>query len=358
MRSSKVLRFTGLLCVLLWFPIGSSVRAACVLDVPPQTADGTLWRHLGRDCSQAEREDLSISAQEVLAAFKDGRGVDLVGVVVIGDVNLEQLPEVPVSELQIDSPHLRRRIQERNLKAVRVIAGPLSIRDSMVRGFFGWAGKGLIVVKGPVRMTGTTFERPVDLSRAAFLGPVDFSEAVFLREAFFIEDQFERPVRFEKTAFGPHSRFFRAVFGDSVTFLRAGFNGLAEFIEVTFDKEASFSRSYFKMGTGFSGSRFRGPLDFSEAMFEREVYFLFTVFEGDAYFRRSTFRGEADFSDAQFKAGDDFSKVFFNLDPRFVRTKFSGGPPSVGLQDARTLYLIAAILMAFTLFFVFILRRQ
>jgi len=356
-----LLRLIPLLFLLLPIRFAESrVSGECVIDRAPSGPAAPFLRHLGKDCSERERDTHAVRAGEVLTALKEGNGVDLAGVVITGDLMLDELPFVAVETLAVPSPRIQAAILKSNVKKIRVVPGPISIRNSVMRGILATNVKdGLLLVKGPVTMTGSTFERAVDFSRTAFLGPVDFSEAILLREAFFIEGLFDQAARFEKTAFGVHSRFHKAEFADTVTFHRAGFNGPAEFIQVSFGKDARFSQTYFKMGTGFSGSHFHGSLDFSEAVFDRATFFMFTVFDGDAYFRRATFRAEANFADAQFKGVDDFSKVFFNVEPRFTRTKVSGARPSPGgLQDPRFLYGIAAALLVFSAAFIFMLRKR
>ncbi len=337
-----------------------AVWGACVMERERPDQPAAFVRHLGSGCTEQEREAQAVKADDIVAALKAGKAVDIAGAMIVGDLLFDTLPPVKVGTLSGAPSMLHEALRTQPAAEVRRIAGPITMTQSVVRGTIGTQRKdGYAVVEGPVTMTGTTFERAADFSRTAFLGPADFSEAVFLSQAFFIQALFARPARFEKTAFGPHSRFHRAVFGEPVTFLRAGFNGLAEFLEVTFEKEASFSRTYFKMGTGFSGSRFRGILDFSEALFEREVFFTFTVFEQDAYFRRTTFRGTADFSDARFKGLDDFSKVMFTVEPRFARVQAGEPRPTPGgLQDPRVLYGIAAVLFIFTLLFLVSLRKR
>jgi uncharacterized protein YjbI with pentapeptide repeats len=354
-----------LICLCAWFLLlsrpDSSVEAACSVDRSPAGPAASLTLRLGKDCTQQDRDAQMVPAGDLLAAIAEGKGIDLVGAVVTGDLLLDRLPVQAVRAVALPnlSMPIQRAIEHQSLKEIRVIAGPVSIRDSVVRGMISTRIKdGIIVFQQPLTLTGTTFEQAVDLSQAAFAGPVDLSQAIFLKEGFFIHALFAQAARFEKTALGLHSRFHRAQFVGPVTFHRAGFNGLAEFIQVTFDQDASFAQAYFRGGTGFSGSRFRGLSDFSEAVFEREAFFMFAVFEQDAYFRRVTFRAEANFSDSEFKGLDDFAKAFFTTEPKFTRAKVSGTPPKRGgLQDPRVLYVIAAVLFAFTLVFVFILRK-
>lgn len=338
----------------------ATVLGACVMERERPGETAAFVRHLGPECTEQDREAQAIKAEEVAAALASGRGVDISGALIIGDLLFDTLPLVKAEAIPNLPASVLEALRAKQITEVRQLAGPVAVTRSVVRGGIGSRlREGYLIVQEPVILTGTTFERTADFSRTVFLGRVDGSDAVFLSPVLFVQARFMQPVRFEKTAFGPHSRFHRSVFGAPASFLEAGFNGLAEFLEVTFEEDVSFSRTYFKMGTGFSGSRFGGVLDFSEAVFEREAFFTFALFEQDAYFRRATFRGTADFSDAQFKGLDDFSKVMFDAQPNFSRVKASGPRRSPGgLQDPRVLYVIAAILAAFTLMFLLKMRKS
>ena len=345
--------------LLLWLILGAptAVRAdgCSVNDV---RTDKAFTVHLTGTCTTQERERHAVGAGQLLAALQAGKEVDLEGAVVTGDLSLLFLPPVPAATRRDLPPHIPDIIRTRNLKDVRYVPGPWSLRNCLVRGAIRTGiQEGLIVIGGAVTMTGTTFERGLDLSLTAFGGPVDFSRAILLREGYFIRTIFSQPARFEQTAFGTHTRFHKTVFAQPVTFHRAGFNGLAEFLDVTFERDARFSQTYFRMGAGFSGDRFQGSADFSETVFDREAYFLFAVFEGDAYFRRATFRGVADFSDADFRQLDDFSKVLFAGEPQFARTKVNRTRTAGGLQDPRILSVIAAGLALFAIVFAILLKR-
>lgn len=333
--------------------------AACT-EEPAPTGENVLWKHLGKDCSDRERIQRAVTGEEILAALNVGKGIDLAGVVVAGDVILDALPTQPMEKLAGFSQSELGAIRSLDVSEVRLIAGALSIRDSDVKGTLATKLKdGYLVIRGPVTLTGTTFEQPVDFSQTLFLEPVDGADSIFLREAYFISGRFLQPVRFANTAFGPHSRFHRAHFYDAVNFQQAGFSGLSEFLEVTFDKDVNLSRTSFKQGTGFSGARFRALLDFSEAVFDREAFFTFTVFEGDAYFRRATFRSVADFSDAEFKGVDDFAKVLFEQTPRFVRVKRPAeGARPLGLQNPNIQLAITLSLLLFSALLVVYLMKS
>jgi len=283
-----------------------------------------LTRHLAADCTEAERAAQAITAAEILAALKDGRGVDLERVLVLGDLALDQLPVAAAGERALLPGTLGEVLQAEGGDA-RILAGPVIMKDCVLQGSLqSHLETGLLAVKAPVILTGTRVEGTLDLSRVAFGAALDLSHAVLLGRGFFIHAWFSQPARFEETAFGVHTRFHRATFMAPVTYRRAVFTGLAEFLEVRFRQGADFSEAAFAMGTGFSGSRFNGRADFSGAHFDREAFFTFTVFEKEASFRHTTFDAATDFSDAQFQGAEDFSDARFGGPRRFVGTQPPG----------------------------------
>lgn len=329
--------------VALCGPMISPAAADCLVESKGGSSQALFKIHLSTGCTDAERESRAIDASNVLAALKQGRAIDLSGVVIRGDVVLDTLP---VSS----DPPIVDGVTTQQDKEVRVVAGGVSIVNSMVRGTIKHqSALGLLLFTGPVTFAGTTFEQPVDLSRSVFIEPVTLSGAVFLRESYFVQGRFLRVLTCEKAAFGPHTRFHRSQFRGPVTFQQSGFSGLAEFLEVEFERDANFSRTYFKLGTGFSGSRFHGMADFSEALFDREAFFPFVIFEGDAFFRRATFRSTADFSNTEFQGRDDFAKVLFERGPEFVGAKRTGREKyPLGLESQKVQYAITLSLLVFS----------
>ncbi|MBI3807460.1 MAG: pentapeptide repeat-containing protein [Nitrospirae bacterium] len=337
---------------LLWLPLGAAALN-CQMETPPSGFGVALTRHLGAGCTEQEREAQAVDAAQLLQAFKEGKGVDLSGVVVRGDLSLDALPVSPL-------PPEFEGMKELQGHELRVIPGSMMIVNSVVRGAIKHrSAQGLLVVKGPVTFSGTRFEQVVDLSRVVFIQPVTLSGAVFLRESYFVQGRFLRDVFAEKTAFGPHTRFHRSVFQGPVTFQQSMFNGMAEFLEVGFEKGANLSRTYFKLGTGFSGSRFQGLADFSHAAFDREAFFTFTQFDRDADFRQATFRSTADFSDASFKGQDDFSTALFEKGSQFTRASRSATVPAPPERDnAVVQYVVIFMLLTFgALLIIYRIRR-
>lgn len=338
-------RWLGLVVVAaaIWGGVVEGSATACEVKTGSTRGETVLTLSLGADCSDAERERHAVEATQLIAAFKQGQGVDLSGVVVRGDLLLDVLTASLV-------PQDLKGIAAIDSKDVRVVQGAVSIVNSIVReGIRHQSAQGLLVFRGPVTFTGTRFEQTVDLSRSVFMQPVSLSGAIFLRESYFVQARFLSDLVSEKTAFGPHTRFHRARFHGPATFQQSGFNGLAEFLEVEFERDANFSRTYFKLGTGFSGSRFRGMADFSESLFDREAFFPFVIFEGDAFFRRATFRSTADFSNAEFRGRDDFAKVLFERGPEFSGAKRTGREKDpLGLENPKVQYAITLSLLVFS----------
>jgi hypothetical protein len=316
------------------------VEAGCVVDDAAPGQQGRVKVHLDAACTAADRQTHAVKASTLLAALKQGQTIDLEGVVVRGDLELETLPVVT------DPPAVEGIS---GLKEVRVIAGGVSIVNSVVQGkIVHRSDDGTLLFSGPLTLRGTTFEQTVDLSRSVFTQPVILSGAVFLAEGYFVQGRFLREFTGEKTAFGTHTRFHRSQFHGPVTFAQSGFTGLAEFLEVRFDQDANLAQTYFKSGTGFSGSQFSRLADFSEALFDGDAFFTYARFDGDVFFRRATFRATADFDDAQFNAREDFSKVFFEKGPQFARAKRAGNPQNLGLENPQIQYAITLSLLVFS----------
>jgi uncharacterized protein YjbI with pentapeptide repeats len=338
---------------LLSLPIGATA-SNCQLESLASESAVTLTRHLGAGCTEQEREARVVDAAQLMQAFKEGKGIDLSGVIIRGDVSLDMLPVVPL-------PPELEGMKELQGREIRVIPGSMTIVDSVMRGAIRHgSAQGFLVIKGPVTFSGTKFEQVVDLSRTVFTQPVILSGVKCLRESYFVQGRFLREVFAENTSFGPHTRFHRSVFQEPVTFRQSRFNGLAEFLEVVFEKDVNLSRTYFKLGTGFSGSRFHGLADFSEASFDRDAFFTFTLFDGDANFHGVTFRSTADFSDASFKRRDDFSKAVFEKGSQFTRTtRSTTGEVPPGPENRTVPYaIISSILVFGTLLIVYLIRSR
>ena len=80
---------------ILWLPLGAAA-SNCQVETPASGPGVALTRHLGADCTEQEREARAVDAAQLLQAFRDGKGVDLSGVVIRGDLSLDTLPVGPL----------------------------------------------------------------------------------------------------------------------------------------------------------------------------------------------------------------------------------------------------------------------
>lgn len=324
--------------------------AECTTEAGGKNATAVFTLHLNSTCTEAEREARAVSAQDLMRALAAGKGIDLAGVVIQGDLVLDELPAQKVAAVQGLSLEDRRVLEGLNDEEVHVIRGPFVIKHSRVKGrIVNRLTRGFLLMTGPVVLVHTAFAGLVDLSRTVFLGLVDGSNAKFEQESYFVQDRFTQGAMFSDTRFGPHARFHRSKFSGSAIFRGADFAGLTEFLEVVFEQDANFARAAFHLGTGFSGAHCRGKCDFSSTQFDREAFFLFAMFDRAVTFASARFNSQADFSDAAFKETDNLAQATFARAPVLTRTArvtpVIPGPSQAGpFSQVLTIVLLMAAL--------------
>ena len=345
------IRSVSLFCVVIWVAGAPLSWGGCRVE---EGADRRVMvRELKGTCGEEDRHALAVSADDVLTALHQGRGVALKGVVLTGDLPLDRLNLQPFEPGLIGHPAIVARIEAERVSAVRVIDGPFIFEDVEMMDILatsprfrrGKPEKAYVVVRGPVSLRGSTIRRSMDLSRMVFLDRADFSGMHIGYEGFFMRAVFARDADFTRASFGTHSRFHRARFLGKAVFTETQFHGLAEFLEVSFDEGAGFSRARFFQGTGFSGSRFHKTLDMSEARFDREAYFRFAEYQDTADFHRALFRNTADFTEARFQGAVDFRKAVFEH-PHLVSGVDLPGPgdeAGASVRDRDFLLLILSL---------------
>jgi hypothetical protein len=330
--------------------------AGCVAEAPATGSEAGLVIHLLPSCTQAEREAHAVRGEAVMDAIVRGRPVDLLGVIVRGDLIFDHLVVQTTVRSPVPGPDRANHEDRAGGNGQRIVREALSLRDSVVLGAVRHrSADGTLRFEGPVNFYGSRFKEGVDLSRSVFQEPVELSGATFEKEAYFVQGQFAQQVGCRETKFGPSTRFHRSVFLGSVNCTGALFDGTAEFLEVKFEQPAVFERSRFGLGTGFSGSRFKGRVSFSEAIFSRETFFGFVAFESEAVFAGAQFLGSVDFSNAEFWQQDDLAKARFDQPPLFDQTKRLEPAQPAGLLQSRNgqyvltiaLLIVASLLVAY-----------
>lgn len=297
------------------------LRAECTAEISGTGATAAFTLHLSSSCTEAEREARAIPAQDLLRVLAEGKGLDLAGVVIQGDLLLDELPAQKAEAVRDLSPEDRLVLDGFKDEDVHVIRGPFVIKNARVKGrIINRLKRGVLLITGPVVLAHTRFSGLVDVSRTVFLGLVDGSSAMFEQESYFVQDRFTQGAMFLETKFGPHARFHRSIFAGPAIFRGATFHGLAEFLEVTFAQDANFSQASFRMGTGFSGAHCRAKCNFSSAQFDGDAFFLFALFDRPVTFASARFGSQADFSDASFIGSDDLAEATFARAPLLTRT--------------------------------------
>lgn len=330
--------------------------AVCVAESSPTGIEAGLVVHLSPSCTQAEREAHAVRGEAVMDAIAKGRPVDLLGVIVRGDLIFDRLAVHTTAGSPVSTSERANHGDRVGGKGQRIVRKTVSLRDSVVLGAVRHrAVDGTLRFEGPVNFHGSHFKEGVDFSRSVFQDAVELSAATFDKEAYFVQGQFVRQMDCRETKFGPSTRFHQSRFQGSVDCTGALFDGMAEFLEVNFEQPASFEQSRFGLGTGFSGSRFKSRISFREAIFSRETFFVFVAFEGEAVFAGAQFLGPADFSNAEFRQQDDLATARFDEPPLLVQTKRLELVQPSGLFQTRTrqyaltlvFLIVAALLVAY-----------
>lgn len=330
--------------------------AVCVAETPTSGIGAGLVLHLSSTCTPAEREARAVRGEAVMDAIAKGRPVDLLGVIVRGDLIFDQLAVQTTSRSSLPASEIANREDRAVGSRQRLVREALSLRDSVVLGAVRHrSADGMLRFEEPVNFSRSHFREDVDLSRSVFQERVELSAATFDKDTYFVQGQFARQMDCRETKFGSSTRFHQSTFRGSVDCTGALFDGMAEFLGVTFEQPATFERSRFGMGTGFSGSRFKSRVSFREAIFSRETFFGFAAFENEAVFADVRFLGPVDFSNAEFRQQDDLAKARFDQAPLLAQTKRLESAQPVGLfqtrngQYALTLafLIVAALLVAY-----------
>ena len=334
---------------------------ACRLLEPPAGRSDTLWVHLEGFCLSKDQQAWAVNGSDIIEALKNGQDIDLQGVLVVGDVMLDQLPLQAVAEIPNLPATILVQLQQRGLDSVRVVSGALTIRDSQFEKILATnLSQGALVMLGEVDVSGTTFLQSVDFSKTIFSNTFVFADVHVDFEGFFIGTHFEKAVNFSHTTFGTHARFHKAVFRAPVMFAEVQFKGVAEFLEVDFQKEADFSQAQFVSGTGFSGSVFHGPVNFSEVVMKQAIYFRFSEFKQRASFRHAQFQNVVDFSNARFEDTHDLVEAEFAIHPDFTGSNIT--PDIVvsrrGLARQSQWLAFGGLLLLMAVFLLWLSRRR
>jgi uncharacterized protein YjbI with pentapeptide repeats len=231
-----------------------------------------------------------IAADEIVRMVADGQPVELDNTIVIGDLDLHEIEQVP-----------------RTFTCTRCAFG------------------------GSIRASNVIFERMVDLSGSTIAKGIDFGGAIF-RDAFLMRDSGGRraqvvgPVSFSLANFGGRAIFDRAQFEKDVDFRVAQFGGDSSFADVSILGDARFDSATFEGRAQFNGfpatsATFGGLAGFTNSTFKEKADFRQRDFAGPAMFDGVSF-DSVDFTLAKFFEDATFDGASINGSGVFRSTRF------------------------------------
>jgi uncharacterized protein YjbI with pentapeptide repeats len=263
-----------------------------------------------------------VNADDIVKQIADGKPIDLIGVTIVGDLDLRE---------------------------VEIVHRPIRCLGC----YFN----------GAIRAPNLTFNSMIDLGGSQFQGPVIFQGAIFesallfrtteqqptrfFDEAVFSYVDFGGTAEFDSVRFEKGSDFVAARFGDDASFTNADFSQVSDFDHARFDGnvtfagagqpgvsegsdgaciESSFVRGIFKDHVTFRRATFKGHADFRQRCFEGKAIFEGANFGDRADFSQVLFAGtESNFNGARFVEGSSFIAAIFDGEASFVQT-VSRGP--------------------------------
>ncbi|NJN70899.1 MAG: hypothetical protein HC801_11935, partial [Nitrospira sp.] len=123
-----------------------AANATCVIEQHVSDTEAGLIIHLPPTCSPDERDAYVVPGETVIDAIAKGRRVDLVGVIIRGDLNFDRLESKAAEGSNGDEYEQR------------VVLAALRIRDSDVQGALRHRSLGGVLrFEGPVDFQGSRF---------------------------------------------------------------------------------------------------------------------------------------------------------------------------------------------------------
>ncbi|MDM7912797.1 MAG: pentapeptide repeat-containing protein [Methanotrichaceae archaeon] len=255
---------------------------------------------------------LLVPAEAIISQVRDGQPVYYESVSIAGDLNLDELAEMPVKSTFVI---INSTVQNASFDGI-------SFQDDAI--FWGSSF-------GNVSFNGTGFSRAdfgntyfghSSFMGATFSSPVSFDGAVFQEDVSFVDSRFMKDASFVGARFLGDADFNYTIFGYYAYFSAAEFAGNATFSDVLFQGDLDFYLTDFKAAANFFGSDFDGAAGFSDASFEGPAGFGLTRFSGLSSFGNTTFSKEVNFNLAHFSDAAYFSGARFQGKALFGLAKF------------------------------------
>lgn len=162
-----------------------------------------------------------------------------------------------------------------------------------------------------VDFDGTTFGREAYFWRTTFGRDADFKGTTFGSDGFFLAATFHGDADFRSATFDTTAYFSDVTFVADADFEGTTFVQDAYFDDATFRGEADFKATTVHRTAYFSDATFGEDANFRDAIFSGYAGFDSATFTGDAHFGETVFGGDADFTDAIFGGKVDLSPIEF-----------------------------------------------
>jgi uncharacterized protein YjbI with pentapeptide repeats len=250
-----------------------------------------------------------MSASELVGRLSSGQGVNEVGIVVEGELDLRPLGTV-ARPFRCRGCTFSGTIEATDV----VFQGIVDLSGATLKGALLLAGARLDApflfdstydhrseIHGRMDLRLVKFSDFASLDGARLLGPINFTSAQFLRGVSFVETEFFAEAFFDRVQFGSMASFAGAS-TEGLRMERATFSGPAIFRQHTFHADADFTGATFQQQANFTLAEFEGKALFDSASFEQGASFrLMSALS--ASFRSAQARGPLIFDGAVFVNG-------------------------------------------------------
>jgi uncharacterized protein YjbI with pentapeptide repeats len=267
---------------------------------------------------------VSLAAADFVAEVVAGRPVELDGVTIVGDLDLQPV-DTAHRVIRCTNCTFEGSVRASNVIFERVvdlsgssIAGRLDFDGAIFRDTFLMRRTALrsASVGGPTSFSLAAFRGRASFEGVQLTGDADFRVAQFLGDASFGDADFGAEARFDSAIFSGQAQFSSSPAGGDVTApdvlpspcstaTRGAFGGPLSMAAVTFAQKADFRQRCFGGPATFTGATF-GAADFTLAVFLGTADFDDSSIEGVASFRVTTFEDSLSFQHVVLGGPTDF----------------------------------------------------
>ena len=145
----------ALVLIIVTVTCPSEANAVCIAEAPATGIEAGLVIHLSPGCTPAEREAHAVRGEAVMDAIAKGRPVDLLGVIVHGDLIFDRLAAHTTSHASGSVPEMTNQADRADSNGQRIVREALILRDSIVFGAVRHrSSDGTLRLEGPVEFEG------------------------------------------------------------------------------------------------------------------------------------------------------------------------------------------------------------